>query len=287
VTRIPWAVWRPGPEWKRGYGGVAWNSLDWKEGEVKHSAEGSLAAMFAVLDGQRQASWHFSLPKSGPVRVYQHYELEDVCWHCGLPGDMRHDTSLIGNITLIGEEHEGRLSEPLTDWQLQNTILLSRELRARCPAMGRRPAALRTNLWEHTWLSATACPSGRIPWANIIAALNEPRPVGAPKEDDMTPEEVTAIAQTAARTMLSTALQEAIAAGRALKAGSRFVAEGDDEQWLLVVNAAGQRFRKHLTSQATIDGYGLNERPLVVVPPLTLLFIPPEEALVLPGAFSA
>ena len=103
----------------------------------------------------------------------------------------------------------------------------------------------------------------------------------------MTPDEVKAIAQTAARTMLSTALHEAVAAGRALKAGGRFVAEGDDEQWLLVFNAAGQRFRKHLTSQATIDGYGLNDRPLVVVPPLTLLFIPTEESLALPGAFRA
>jgi hypothetical protein len=285
MTRIPWAVWRPGPPWKRGYSGVTWNSLDWKEGEVKHSAEGSLAAMFAVLDGPRQASWHFSLPKSGPVRVYEHYELEDICWHCGVPGDLRHDTSLIGNITLIGEEHEGRLAEPLTAWQEENTMLLSRELRARCPAIGRRPPALRANLWEHNWLSATACPSGRIPWAKIIAALNA-APPAPPKEEEMTPEEVTAIAQTAARTMLSTALHEAVAAGRALKAGSRFVAEGDDEQWLLVVNAVGQRFRKHLTSQATIDGYGLNDRPLVVVPPLTLLFIPPEESLVLPGAFA-
>jgi N-acetylmuramoyl-L-alanine amidase len=285
MTRIPWAVWRPGPPSKRGYGGVTSNSLDWKEGEVKHSAEGSLAAMFAVLDSDRQASWHFSLPKAGPVRVYQHYELEDICWHCGLPGDMRHDTSLIGNITLIGEEHEGRLSEPLTPWQLENTILLSRELRARCPAIGRRPPALRANLWEHNWLSSTACPSGRIPWASIIPALSIPPP--PPKEDDMTPEEVRAIAETAARTLLSTTLHEAIAAGRALKPGSRFVAEGDDEQWLLVANAAGQRFRKHLTSQATIDGYGLNDRPLVTVPPLTLLFIPVEESLVQPGSFKS
>lgn len=183
VTRIPWCEWRPGPASKHGYGGTTQLPVSYKEGEVKHSAEGPLSATFGVLDNpNRQASWHFTLPKQGPVRVYQHYELEDICWHCGLPGDERHDTSLVGNLTLWGEEHEGIAGEALTPWQVENTIKLSEELRRQSPTYGRESPSLRVNLWEHNWLSPapTACPSGRIPWAVIIAALQTPQ-----EEDDM------------------------------------------------------------------------------------------------------
>lgn len=174
MTRIPWCEWRPGPASKRGYGGTTQIPVSYKEGEVKHSAEGPLSATFGVLDNpNRQASWHFTLPKQGPVRVYQHYELEDICWHCGLPGDERHDTSLVGNLTLWGEEHEGIAGEALTPWQVENTIKLSEELRRQSPTYGREPPTLRVNLWEHNWLSPapTACPSGRIPWAEIIMEI--------------------------------------------------------------------------------------------------------------------
>lgn len=174
MTRLAYATWRSGPGWKRGYGGTSWLPMSYKEGEVKHSAEGGLAAAFGVLDSpHREASWHFTLPKQGPVRYYQHYELEDICWHCGVPGDERHDTSYVGNITLIGSEHEGVAGEPLTPWQVENTILLSRELRKVLPNYGNQVLQLRRNLWEHGWLSNTSCPSGRIPWQPIIAALVE------------------------------------------------------------------------------------------------------------------
>lgn len=163
MTRLPDAVWRPGPAWKRGYGGVKWNSLNWKEGEVKHSSEGPLSATFGVLDSDTGGSWHFTLPKHGPVRYYQHYELEDICWHCGLPGDLSHDTSLIGNITLIGEEHEGLYNEPWTAWQLHNSVRLSVAVRAHCIGMRLRALAWRGSLWRHRFLSLTACDSFRAP----------------------------------------------------------------------------------------------------------------------------
>lgn len=186
MTVLPQAQWRPGPAWKRGYGGTTWLPLTYKEGEVKHSAEGSVSAAFGVLDGPRQSSWHFTLPKQPPVRFYQHYHLEDICWHCGLPGDESSDTSLIGNITLFGEEHEGVAGEPLTAWQVENSTLLSLELRARCIKFRMNPPILRVNEWEHNWLSPapTACPSGRIPWMEIIARIN------AAEEGDMTSEEL-------------------------------------------------------------------------------------------------
>lgn len=102
------------------------------------------------------------------------------------------------------------------------------------------------------------------------------------EEDDMTPEEARAIAQQ----VYNESNQAAIAAINALPAGSRFAAEGDDEQWLLVINDRGQRFRRHLTSQAVINGYGLDSHPFVRVPLAGLVTVPQAEPLLLPGAFN-
>lgn len=165
MTRIPWAIWKPAPSWKRGYGGTTWIPLNQKEGEVKHSMVGSYAAAEARLMGPDQASWHFSVLKDGTV--FQHYEIEDITWHCGLPGDERHDTSLIGNITLIGVEHEGgavgNVSEPFTAPQLDSTVRLSVGLRWLCLGYRRKPLAWKSSLWRHRFLSSTACDSFRTP----------------------------------------------------------------------------------------------------------------------------
>ena len=171
-TWLPWCIKRPGPAQKQGYAGAPTRSLSEIEGFVQHSAEGSLAALFGELDNPlRQASWHFSIAFDG--KVYQHYPLEAVLWHCGLPGDRRQDTSLIGNITLIGKEHEGGGPEfpgqPLTEIQYQSSVRVDRDVIALCPGIG--APALRVNQWEHGWLSATSCPSGRIDHARRIADL--------------------------------------------------------------------------------------------------------------------
>lgn len=171
-TWIPWAEKVPGPMAKIGYPGVVAVPLEQIEGEVKHSMEGSYqAALGELMNLSRSASWTFSLPKDG--RLIQHYPLELIAWHAGLPGDRSFDTSIIGNMTLRGEEHEGRAGEPLTAPQLATSIKLSEEIRKRCSRVASRPPQLRVNLWEHTWLSSTACPSGRIPWQVILAALTE------------------------------------------------------------------------------------------------------------------
>ena len=169
------AIRRRGPAWKTGYPGIATRTLDGIEGEVKHSAEGSLAGTLAVLDSGSYSSWTFTIAKDG--RTFQHYPLEFISWHAGLPGDRRTDTSLIGNLTLIGIEHEGVAGESLTQEQVAATIALSRWIREMCPHLTSQPPTLRVNLWEHRWLTPTSCPSGRIPWNAIIAALKE--------EDDM------------------------------------------------------------------------------------------------------
>jgi len=183
-TWLQWCIRQDGPPEKRGYGGVTTRSLAEIEGEVKHSTEGPLAAALGELfKPTREASWHFTVPKEGPPR--QHYSLESICWHCGGPGDRRTDTSLIGNLTLIGIEHEDYPDNQLSANQIQNTTRLSQEIRARCSTVAANPPTLRRNLWEHNWLSQTACPSGLIPWGAIIPQLQAAPIPYAPQEEDI------------------------------------------------------------------------------------------------------
>lgn len=187
MTRLARAIWTPGPAWKRGYAGIIKRPLSEIEGDVKHSTEGSLQSTLNELYRlDREASWHFTVDTDGTI--YQHYELEDICWHCGRAGDRRQDTSLIGNITLVGIEHVDRINgmqlSVLTNPQINSTVYITSEIRRLCPSVGSSPPTLRKNLWEHNWLSSTACPSGLIPWGTIIPML---------EDDDMTIEEFKAL----------------------------------------------------------------------------------------------
>ena len=168
-----------GPREKTGYAGVTGRRADEVEGEVDHSTEGPLSAALGELNKlERQASWPFTVPKAGPP--LQHYPIfgdYSVTWHAGLPGDRRTDTSLIGNLTLIGVEHVDWPDNVLNANQLYWSAELTKAFRRLCPRIAARPPALRVNLWEHNWLSATSCPSGLIPWAKKLALLQE--------EDDM------------------------------------------------------------------------------------------------------
>ena len=182
MTWLSFCARRPGPEWKQGYG-TGDRTLAQIEGVVDHSQEGSMAGAYSVLDGPAQSSWTFSLPKIGePV---QHYSLEKITWHAGLPGDRRTDTSLIGNLTLGGKEHEGVAGEPWTENQTYWSARIDVALRELCPAFGANPPTLRKNMWEHNWLSATSCPSGRNLWEEKFALINEwenPEPEPEPEE---------------------------------------------------------------------------------------------------------
>ncbi len=155
-TYLSWCERRDGPNWKQGYTGIPTRTLGNIKGEVKHSAEGSYAALLAALNhATRQASWHFSISKSG--HVAQHYPLESVCWHAG---------DMAANIKYVGIEHEGVAGEPLTTAQVLATVHLSLDIR-KFAGITAHPSR-HINLWEHNWISATACPSNRIPWALII-----------------------------------------------------------------------------------------------------------------------
>ena len=178
-TWLPFAVRLDGPRNKTGYPSIADRTLAQIEGEVDHSTEGPLTAALGELQKlTRQASWHFTVPKSGPP--LQHYPLESIAWHTGLPGDRSIDTSLIGNLTLIGIEHVDWPDDTLNDNQLYWSVELTKTFRLLCPQVAAHPPTLRVNLWEHNWLSSTSCPSGLIPWPKKLAAL---------EEEEMTPEE--------------------------------------------------------------------------------------------------
>lgn len=157
TLRYPNAVWRPTD--KHGYGNDD-NCL--QQGIVAHSMEGSLQAAFGELDRpDRQASWHFSVAKSGAV--YQHIETENISYASG---------SYEANRRYWSIEHEGRAGEPLTDAQrLATTALMGWLLSLK----GLVPSRIKT-LFEHNEMAKygaapTACPSGRIPWDAIIKGI--------------------------------------------------------------------------------------------------------------------
>jgi hypothetical protein len=163
------------------------------EGVVDHSMEGSMGGAWAVLASDRQASWHFSIPRDG--EPLQHYAVEDICWHAGLPGDRKFDTSIIGNLTLVGKEYEGWGTDAWTQSQVYWGARIDVALRETCPHFAANPPILRLNQWEHRWLSSTSCPSGRNLWRQKFELIRE-------MEDDM------AMSQTEFNEMLEIGLRQ-------------------------------------------------------------------------------
>jgi hypothetical protein len=196
-TWIPGATRIPGPSWKQGYWGIPRRSLAQIEGDIKHSAEGSWQGLLNILAGGLELSWTFSVPRApiGNVRYAQHYGLESITYHAGVKGDMSTVTELIGNLTLVGIEHAGRAGTPLTAHQVAVTIEISDFLRDHTFA-GSNPPELAVNLWEHGWLLPTACPSNRVPWATIIAALQPAPPPPPPPPPPVLEEEMILVSTT-------------------------------------------------------------------------------------------
>ena len=161
MARYPNAIWRESP--KHGYPSTDMHA---NEGVVIHSAEGSLAAALGVIDGPREASWHFFVCKDG--KVYQHIDTSQIAWTNG---------SFESNRRFWGIENEGVKGEALTEPQFAALRDLVRWL---FPG----PYIRGKTMWEHREMTAygstpTACPSGRIPWVALIAAMEEDMPTQA------------------------------------------------------------------------------------------------------------
>ena len=167
-TWLPGVERQQGPFWKQGYLGIPRRPMESIEGEVNHSAEGSMAALLGEIQNlTRAASWTFSILKDG--RVMQHYGIKSVTWHGG---------SRDANDKFVGIEHEGGFSphdEPLTSMQVKSLTDLLAWLG---DEFGWTEWKRQITLWEHNEMTRfgsapTACPSGRIPWASLITELEK------------------------------------------------------------------------------------------------------------------
>lgn len=136
-------------------------------GIIAHSAEGYEAGLRSQILGG-PVSWHLSNLKDG--RLWQHYPLTSRCWH-----------ATAANNAYIGIESEGRAGESLTEAQIANLVRIIREVSAWKGWEPRRPTSdidMSATLYEHREVTrfggtATACPSGRIPWDEILSRLQE------------------------------------------------------------------------------------------------------------------
>ena len=150
----------PGPQDKQGYPDAPMRTS--RTGMILHSAEGSLASALGVLDGPRQVSWHFTVCKDG--RIFQHYDLASACWHAGRK---------LANLAWVGVEHEGVAGEVISGAQLQASVDLVKWVAAQEHWTPTRGLVGRT-LFEHNEVSATSCPSHRIPWPDLMALVEGP-----------------------------------------------------------------------------------------------------------------
>ena len=157
-------------------------------GFVAHSAEGWEAHIMPVLnDPQRRASWHFTNLLDG--RLWQHYPIFAQCWASGAGQP---------NNNWPAMEHEGIAGTPITDAQVATTARVIQEISS---ARGWTPERAVT-LWEHREMArfgapATACPSDRIRWGDILTIL---------EGSDMTQEQLNELGEQRARAYLIDAL---------------------------------------------------------------------------------
>ena len=143
--------------------GVAWkvHGKNTNKGAVLHSAVGFKAGLLDELRGPKDKGWHFSDLQDGTI--LQHYPLDALVYHC---------SNAFGNGQYIGIEHEGGLDpedEPLTPAQLRASIDLVKWIAEQGKWLPSRTSP--KTLFEHkeVALKYTQCPSGRIPWKEIMA----------------------------------------------------------------------------------------------------------------------
>ncbi|MCJ7676830.1 MAG: N-acetylmuramoyl-L-alanine amidase, partial [Anaerolineales bacterium] len=144
-----------GPPAKHGYNGIY---IRQHKGAIYHSMEGRWQDAYSRLMSSDKVSWHLSLTYGGVW--LQHYALNDVLWHGGC--------TFAGMLAAI--ECEGRAGESLTRQQVNELA----EFTAWLAEQEDWPEIKFPDpLWEHQMMVAygaapTACPSGRIPWEEVI-----------------------------------------------------------------------------------------------------------------------
>ena len=98
-------------------------------------------------------SWHFTVGNDG--EVLQHYALNLITWHAGQEA----------NLLYVGIECEGTAGHAIRGPQLEALAELVRWI-ARVDHWESYTRGI--TLFEHNEFMNTACPSGRIPWQELI-----------------------------------------------------------------------------------------------------------------------
>ncbi len=188
--KFPDATWIPSPNfgYPRGTHGQLKANISSSNGggEFWHSQQGRQSVAIAMFQNPAlQVSAHFLFPKVGkPVQMV---DSNDAAWHAA--GHIKNDplpggpgVGSLANLYFHGFEFEGgppgNLSEALTSSQITWGVRVTLWLRK--VHNSRQMYVLKETEWEHNWVTATACPSGRIPWVRVISALRE-----SEQEDDM------------------------------------------------------------------------------------------------------
>lgn len=199
VTADGWLDWavrlQPSPFDKNTNPGI--NSV---RGIFMHSAEGYAGALLdpnSQWGYNGQHSWHLSNMMDG--RVFQHYPFTARCHH-----------ATAANQEYVGVENEGDYPKELSlnEVQIQNAVRFTRDISAWKGWVPRRPIGsmdVAHTLWEHNEVvriggTSTSCPSGRIPWTEILrrlGALEE-----GEGENDMNEAEINELADLRAMTLM-------------------------------------------------------------------------------------
>ncbi len=177
----------PGPSWKQS------GRRPRTTGCVLHSSEGDLAGAHAVLQGPIQSSWPLTNRRDGVIE--QHFPIQQLCWH-----------ARGGNSWSWGMEQIRRPGQTITPAQVNNCVDVPNAygiwVRSHRYAgwehwqVHRRIAPYK-NLFEHTEITATLCPSDSIPWGPIVIRLRAPAAPPPPPppetEDELSSTEAAAI----------------------------------------------------------------------------------------------
>lgn len=176
MARYPAALWKPVPNFGYNPPGT--------HGQLK--ANGPRGAFWHSADGWRDgAEQTFKTPGRGSAHVifnldgppWQFVDFDDAAWHAGgyIP-DAPYalgNTGLFANLFFWGFEFEGGYPNPtpITDYQIAEAVKCCRWLQDTYGFQWQ--AVRRLDLWEHHQVYPTDCPSGRIRWPEVIAALKE------------------------------------------------------------------------------------------------------------------
>ena len=147
-----------------------------------------------------RASIHGWINKDGSV--IQHYPIWTSCWSSG---SFRINANAVAFENQGGADTPATVSEPLTEAQLAVNVRIIKELSEHVGWIPQRPLTtfdLRASLYEHRectrfHAAATACPSNRIPWDEIMRRLAPPT-----GEDDLSAEELDELEELRARALL-------------------------------------------------------------------------------------